>query len=154
MPTEALQPMASLNIFQFQGECFHAYFLRFRELMDQHATMGFWYNEQQLCMSLIDGMNPETIDLAQYMSNRRLYCMDFSECWDFLCFMHDQCFQVDSISDFSMPLQVSYPSFESMSMDMPCSDDIPPCTLCSYDLHATNSCSFYMLEPENLKLTN
>ena len=80
MPTEVLQPMVRLNLYQFLDESFHAYYARLRDLMDEHATLGFYYIEQDLCMSLINGMNSETLDLAQQMCYGRLYCMDFSEC--------------------------------------------------------------------------
>ena len=140
--------MAFLDICQFLGESFHIYFGRFRNFVDEHAFQGMWYDEQQLCMSLINGMNPETLDLAQYMSNGRLFCMDFIECWNFLCYMNDQCFQVDSMSNASMPMNVSNMSLESMLMEMSKFNEIEPCMHCSSNFHATVSFPLIVLELE------
>ena len=99
--------MALFECKQFQDEQFHWYFVRFQDYMDGLGAQGLHIDIGSFCMGIIEGMNHETLELAEYMSNGRILCMEPMECWDFLCYMGRQCLLVGSSSSILQPDEAS-----------------------------------------------
>jgi hypothetical protein len=144
--------MDSFNFFQLKDEYFHEYFIRAQDYFDELETWGYYYGKWALCRCIIQGMNPETRDLAEYMSNGSLSYMGLDECWDFFRFMSNQCMQVESTIPSPKPIETSINSLESMVRDIPEriaeSRITEHCEACSSFAHSTSSCPFDVHERE------
>ena len=75
-----------LKLWQYQGEYFHHYLARVKDLVDDRASRGIQddLKEQVLCVQ--DGMLLEIREFAKSLKEEGFYGMDWSELWDlFLC---------------------------------------------------------------------
>ena len=137
---------------QSKNEYFHEYFIRVQDYFDELETWGYYYGKWELCQCILEGMNSETQNLAEYMSNGRLPYMGLEECWDFLCFMSNQSVQVELATPKSEPIETSKTSLEAMIKDL--TERINEnmiterCQICSSSFHSTTSCPFDVRERE------
>ena len=137
-----------LRLEQWEDEHFHEYFSRFLQVVQEHDAWGYQYHKFELCKCIVEGMNPATFDLAMYMSKGRLWDMGSDECWDFFCFMSDECMQVES-PPIPQPDETSYAYLESLVEDLANKVNslvVEHCERCDSSLHSTTTCPFYEYE--------
>ena len=110
--------MALSECTQLQDEHFHEYFSRVQEYVFELGAWGYQYSDREVCNCIINGMNLETRELDDYMSNERLLYMDPVECWDFFYFMSHQSIQVESSSLMPQSVETFETSLEDMIKDL------------------------------------
>ena len=90
--------MARFSFPQYEGEQFHHYFSRFHEFVENMCSLGFSYYKWELSRVIIEGMNPESWDLANYYGNGMILDMDGDDCYDLFCYISSQSLQAQSVS--------------------------------------------------------
>ena len=80
---------------QYEGEQFHTYFPRFQDYVEYLASCGYTFYYEGLGRVILEELNLESWNLANYMGNGQVLSIDDSYRWDFFFNMSTQCLQVE-----------------------------------------------------------
>ena len=101
-----------LKLWQFQGEYFHHYLTRLQNLVDIRYSRGFQDSLRDMVLCVIEGMTPETRELAKSINNGSFAGLGVSGLWDLFCYMGDQSADEESYTSMFQPMEYSDPSME------------------------------------------
>ena len=79
--------MAIFSFPQYEGEQFHAYFSRFQDCVDYLASYSYTFYYDDSIHVILEGLNPESWILANYMGDGQILDMVDGYRWDFFCNM-------------------------------------------------------------------
>ena len=75
--------MAIFSFPQYEAEQFHAYFSRFQDYVEYLCCCGYTFYYEDLGHVILQGINPKSRSLANYMGNGQILDMDDSYRWGF-----------------------------------------------------------------------